>query len=183
MSFYQVAKETGKRLVISLKTAHLMASLHSDSGLHLPDPFHDKNIQVYERKLSKYPAWQKEYLDKCIGADDVRQNQSELILELDFYYLGELVDIQPSSGACIHSMSEPFEEDPLSQMGDSVLHNWLSHFKLEHHQLHASGHASKQEIFDMIAEIKPARVAPVHTHHAEMFPKGIELVKGKKVEL
>lgn len=183
MTFYETAQETGKKLVISLKTAHLVKTLGEDAGLKLPDPFHDGHIQVYERKLKAYPAWQKPFLDKCIEAADVRQTQDEVILELDFYYLGELVDIKPEKGACIHSMSEPFEEDPVSQIGDAVLHNWLKHFNLEHHQLHASGHASKQEIFDMVGEIGPRKVAPVHTHHAELFPKHLKIEKGQKIEI
>ena len=183
MTFYQTAKETGKKLVISLKTAHLIKALGEDSGLKLPDPFHNENIQVYERKLKNYPKWQKEYLDKCIEAADVKQNQEDVILELDFYYLNELIDIKPSKGACIHSMSEPFEEDPVSQMGEKVLFNWLKHFNLAHYQLHASGHASKQEIFDMIEEIKPRKVAPVHTHHPELFPRHLKIEKGQKIEI
>ncbi|VVB57045.1 Ribonuclease J [uncultured archaeon] len=183
MTFYQIAKETGKKLVISLKTAHLVQTLKQDEGLQMPDPFHNEHIQVYERKLTKYPAWQKEYLDKCIEAADVRQNQEDVLLELDFYYLNELVDIQPQMGACIHSMSEPFEEDPVSQMGEKVLFQWLNHFKLAHHQLHASGHASKEEIFQMIEEIDAKKVAPVHTHHPELFPRHLKIEKGQKIEI
>lgn len=175
-TFYEIAKESGRTLVISLKTAHLMEALAEDEALRLPKPFGDKHIAVYERKLKNYPAWQKDRLDACVQADWVHENQRNLIFELDFYYFGELVDVQPARGACIHSMSEPFEEDPMSQIGDEVLRNWLAHFGMDHHQLHASGHASKPEIMRMIGRVAPKRVFPIHTHAPELFSEaGVEV--------
>ncbi|MCL6088900.1 MAG: MBL fold metallo-hydrolase [Candidatus Marsarchaeota archaeon] len=186
-TFYSVAKETGRTIVISLKTAHLLQTLRSDAALGLPDPFSDKHIKVYERKLSKYPAWQKPLLEKCVDASFVHEHQKDLIFELDFYYFGELVDVQPAGGACIHSMSEPFEEDPMSQVGDEVLRNWLEHYKLAHHQLHASGHASRQEIMQMIGRVNPKQVFPVHTHAPELFKESGKptalLKKNEKCEI
>jgi len=81
----------------------------------------------------------------------------------------------------IHSMSEPFEEDPISQISDDVLTNWMSRFSMPRHQLHASGHASRSEIFEMITAIGAKRVFPVHTLHPEMFKGSEKVEKGVKV--
>ena len=97
--------------------------------------------------------------------------------------LSELIDVQPKGGACIHSMSEPFEDDPMSQLQDEVLHNWLEKFGFSHHQLHASGHAAKEEIFAIIGEIEAKKLAPVHTQGTELFPKHMKVEKGKRVEI
>ena len=108
-------------------------------------------------------------MDACIDSEYIHDNQKELIFELDFWQLTELVDVRPAGGECIHSMSEPFEEDPISQVSDDVLENWLLHFGMRRHQLHASGHASKSEIFEIVKEIDAKKIFPVHTLNPEMF--------------
>ena len=182
-TFYGLAKSTGRKIVISLKTAHLLNSLKGDERLALPDPLKDKNIEIYGREMLKYQGWETPLLEHTVGADWVKENQKGIIWELDFTQLTELIDVKPEGGACIHSMSEPFEEDPMSQLQDDVLHNWLDRFELQHHQLHASGHAAMQEIFAIIEGIEPKTLAPVHTHHTELFPEHVEIKKGKKIEI
>lgn len=182
-TFYGIAKETGRKLVISMKTAHLLLSLKDDPHVKLPDPLSDKNIEIYCREMKVYKDWEKQLMPHCIGSADVKDGQAERILELDFWQLTELIDIRPRGGDCVHSMSEPFEEDPISQVSDEVLKNWLAHFGMNWHQLHASGHASKSEVFDMIKEINVKKVIPVHTKEAELFPRGLIIEKGQKVNL
>jgi ribonuclease J len=176
-TFYELAKASGKTLVVSLKTAHLLRSLKDDKALALPDPFDDESIRVYKREMKIYKPWELPLLERCVDCNWVKGHQKEIIWELDFYQLTELIDVRPEpGGSCIHSMSEPFEEDPMSQLQDDVLQNWLGRFSLRHHQLHASGHASMSEIFDMVDEIKPTEVVPIHTRFPELFGK-----TGKKV--
>jgi len=82
-------------------------------------------------------------------------------------------------------MSEPFEEDPLSQISDDVLRRWAKKFNLNYHQLHASGHASMAEIFSFIEQINAEYVMPVHTTGADLF-KGDNIIKarrGEKIEI
>jgi len=181
-TFYTIAKESGRKLVISTKTAHLLQTLKGDP-VGLPDPFNDAHIEVYCRKMKMYKKFEKENMEKCASFEDVQKMQKECVFELDFYYLTELVDVKPQGGELIHSMSEPFEEDPISKIADGVLKNWCTHFKLQHHQFHASGHASEQEIFGIIEEIKPKKVVPVHTKKPEMFPKCAQLKKGESLEI
>jgi ribonuclease J len=185
-TFYEVARESGRELVISMKIAHLLNSL-KDDPIGLPDPFNDKRICVYCRKMKRYGKWEKEMMRRCVDSEYVRENQKGLVFELDFYHLTELVDVRPDGGECIHSMSEPFEEDPLSQVSDEVLENWLKHFGMRRHQLHASGHASKSEIFEIANEIGAKNVFPVHTLNPEMFGSACRnarvVEKGKEYKL
>jgi ribonuclease J len=169
-TFYSIAKEEGKDLIISQKTANLLLHLKEDP-INLPDPLKDKNIKILNRVKKTYKKWEKDLQLHCIGTDYIRKKQKDIILELDSYYMAELVDIEPKGGSLIHSMSEPFEEDPLSAMVDEVLRNWATAFNMGYHQLHASGHASKGDIFDMIRKIGAKKVFPVHTKEAELFRK------------
>jgi ribonuclease J len=63
-------------------------------------------------------------------------------------------------------MSEPFSEDDVN---DRVLHNWLEHFGLAFHQMHASGHASGPELLEIVRTMAPNAVYPIHTEHPEAF--------------
>lgn len=171
-TFHDVAKETGKTLVTTIKTAHLLLSLQDDVHLDTPHPFEDPHIRVYARQMLRPRPYEEEIRGKfqCVDFDWVKANQKKIIWELDFSQLQELIDVNPEpGGACIHSMSEPFEEDPLSQLQDEVLHNWLSRFSMTHHQFHASGHASMREIFGMCGEIGAKATIPVHTAHPGLF--------------
>jgi len=182
-TFYELAKKKGKTLVISMKTANLLLNLCKDEKLKLPNPAKDKAIEIYAREMKTYKTWEKEILGRTVGSDWVKENQKNVIWELDFTQLTELIDVKPEGGACIHSMSEPFEEDPMSQLQDEVLHNWLDEFGMPHHQLHASGHAAMSEIFGMIDKIEPKKLVPVHTHGCELFPKHLDVQKGKTIEI
>ena len=107
--------------------------------------------------------------DHVVDSDYVSKNQDRLIYHTDFSQLAELIDVRPSPGSVfIRSMSEPFEEDDVQ---DEVLRNWISSFKMSFHQAHASGHASKSEIFNMIRSVSPKVVIPVHTEHADLFSR------------
>jgi len=175
-TFRDVARASGRKFVVSAKVACLLESLKGDKNIKVPDPMRDPNMLVYVRTGMPRPyAFEKQYMDKLGSSDHVvdseyvAKHQNQLIYHTDFSQLAELIDVNPSPGSLfIRSMSEPFEEDDVQ---DEVLKNWLSSFKMDFHQAHASGHASKGEIFTMIRAIAPGVVIPVHTEHAELFPR------------
>jgi mRNA degradation ribonuclease J1/J2 len=65
-------------------------------------------------------------------------------------------------------MSEPFSEEDIE---DDVMHNWLDHFKMHFHQLHASGHLDRTQLAAMIRQIRPKKIFPVHTENPQLFKK------------
>jgi ribonuclease J len=187
-SFYNVAKQNARKIVISPKTACLLSRLVDDERLDLPDPLKDEHILVYyKRKKSgtfddtDYYVWERQFMDKMVTHEFVNKNQRKLIMDLDFYQFTELVDIRPKRGSCfIHSMSEPFSEEDIE---DKVLHNWLDHFGIQFHQLHASGHLNKEQIGSLINEIEPKITYPVHTENARLFKRisdNVQLVERGK---
>ncbi len=175
-SFYKVAVKNGRKLVISPKIAYLLGKLIKDEHLDIPDPTKDKHILVYYKRKksgnyddSDYFKWERQFLDKMVNSEYVHKNQKKLIMDLDFFQFGELIDIRPQRGSpFIHSMSEPFSEEDIE---DAVFHNWLDHFGMQFHQLHASGHLSKDQIGQVVTEINAKKVFPVHTENALLFKK------------
>jgi ribonuclease J len=191
-SFYTAAKNNGRQIVVSPKTAFLLRKLVKDERLNLPDPLNNKTILVYyKRKKSgkfdekDYYVWERQFMDEMVTHEFVRKNQRKLIMDLDFYQFAELIDIKPDrSSHFIHSMSEPFSEEDIE---DQVMHNWLNHFKMYFHQLHASGHMNRQQITRLINRVMPKRIFPIHTENQQLFKKAIKNVQrieyGKKYAL
>jgi ribonuclease J len=175
-SFYKVAVKNNRIIVITPKSAYLLSKLGKDKHLRLPDPLKDRHIKVYyKRKRSgkyddaDYYTWERPFMDRMVNAEYVHQHQAKLVMDLDFYQLAELIDIKPERGSLfIHSMSEPFSEEDIE---DEVLHNWLDHFGMRFHQLHASGHLNKAGVKKLVREIHAQRIFPVHTENPLAFNK------------
>src|SRR5206468_11196258 len=92
----------------------------------------------------------------------------KLIKHLRCYSVGEFIDIkQEKRSTFIHSLSEPFNEEMLIDY--RRLQNWLKHFDMSFVQSHASGHATGDEIKEMVREINPGVLFPIHTEHPELM--------------
>jgi len=187
-SFYNVAVKNQRNIVISPKTAYLLSKLIQDEHLDLPDPLKTEHILVYYRRKKSgtyddadYYLWERQFMDKLVGYEFVHKNQSKLIMDLDFYQFAELIDIRPDRGShFIHSLSEPFSEEDIE---DEVLHNWLNHFGMQFHQLHASGHLNKEQIAQLVTEIGAKKIFPVHTENAQLFKqisRNTEIIEREK---
>ncbi len=175
-TYRDVARATGRKFVVSVKVAHLLESLCKENLMDAPNPMTDENMLVYVRTgMAGRNAYERRYLD-LVGKHDhvvesgfVKKNQRKLIFHTDFSQLPELIDACPEDHSLfIRSQSEPFEEDDIRE---DILQNWLLHLKLDYHHAHASGHASMTEVFDMLKEIAPRTVIPVHTEHPELFSR------------
>jgi len=76
-------------------------------------------------------------------------------------------------------MSEPYIEEDIE---DQVIHNWLDHFEMQFHQLHAYRHMNKQQITGPINYIKPKRIFPIHTENQQLSKKSVETFRLQKTE-
>jgi ribonuclease J len=184
-SFFQVAQQTDRALVINLKQAYLL-ELFRASGIATPR-IDDDHIRVYiPRKMwgvwkddrfsekiqrEDYDYWEREFLDhaNAVSARDIRENQDDYIFRCDFFELKELIDVKPTAGSCyIRSVCEPFDIE--MELDLKKAENWLTHFGLyPYTQIHASGHLNYDEIRDVIETVQPKTLIPVHTQHPEVF--------------
>jgi ribonuclease J len=179
-TLYQAARAAEREFVVSMKTAHLLATSAPLLGTEAPVPGRAPGVRVYRRTKKKYYKFEQPFLDDSVDAPYIRAHAGEILLELGLQHFAEMVDIRPEAGsAYIHSMSEPFSEDDVD---DRVLHNWIDHFGLGFHQFHASGHCSATELWETVRKAQPRTLVPIHTEHPEAFEKaGVALhlpVKG-----
>jgi ribonuclease J len=167
-TLYRAAQAAGRDLVVSVRTAHLLTEVapRFPAG-GIPVPGSSPGLAVYARRKQKTFVWERPYLAAALTAEEVRRHGRRYLLALDLAHFPELIDLRPPRGSpFVHSMSEPFSEDDVS---DRVLHNWLDHFGLAFHQMHASGHASGPELLDLVRASGARQVFPIHTEHPEAF--------------
>jgi ribonuclease J len=183
-TFASVAKDNDRKFVVSTRAALLLDTL-AGTGLKVPKLGRDFLVYARRKKSCEfvekdYFEWERPYIEDAVNFEFINKHQSEVLLNLDFYHFAELVDIQPEHGGhFIHSMSEPYSEEDL---GAEVMQNWLKHFGLGFHQVHASGHCSRGEIEEIVKKIKPKQLFPVHTEHPEMF-KGLAGQVYERIEI
>ncbi len=167
-TLHAAAQRAGRELVVSARTAHLLSSIAPRwPGTPLPLPGTPGGVLVHQRKKKKFYEYEKPYLDTALSSEQLREQGRRYLLALDLAHFPELIDLRPPRGTpFIHSMSEPFSEDDVD---DQVMHNWLDHFGLTFHQMHASGHASTSELFEIVRSVRPGAIYPIHTEHPEAF--------------
>lgn len=114
--------------------------------------------------------WKKSIIqamsEKKVTFKEISKSPGEYFIRLDYYSFQNLIDIKPNGGVCIKSYTEPL--DPEMAVTEEKLNNWLKHFGIYHHgnppeRIHSSGHATAEEIFDLVEKINPDKVIFVHT--------------------
>lgn len=205
VTFYNVAQNTDRELVVSLKQAYI---LNLFTGQGYPEI---KDVIIYQPRRGwglidensfacvedewlctsdidptqiqrDYKKWERDFLDRdnTINYQDLQKEPEEYIFRCDFFELKELIDIKPEDAVYIKSSTEPFDDQ--MQINEEKVKNWLDLFNIRYinRGFHASGHANGKEILDMIREINPEKLYPIHTEHPEKFDiltdDGIEVV-------
>ena len=176
-TLYAAARAAGREFVVSARAGYLLTAIgpRFPAGT-VPIPGVTEGLRVYGRKKKRYATWERPFLETAIDSAEVRAHGERYLLALDLMNFPELIDLRPPRGApFLHSMSEPFSEDDVS---DLVMHNWLDHFGLTFHQMHASGHASGRELLEIVRSVGARATYPIHTEHPEAFggaDRGIRL--------
>lgn len=177
-TFFRIAKDLGKTLVINFKHACFLEQYGKDAQLDVPR-IKDPNLALLKPKRLTGTYCDDDYTDayiKCrlhyqniVTATDIRKNPSKYMIVLNFWYFSDLVDLKPTHGLYIHSLSEPFNEE--MEVSYNRMGNWLNHFHLEYFQSHCSGHINGEDLTQLIKTIHPKTLYPIHTEHPGLFRK------------
>jgi ribonuclease J len=177
-TFYTIAKDLGKILVINFKHACFLEQYHQDKKLHVP-PVTDPHLALFKPKRLTGTYIDEDYTDtyikkrlpynNIITAEDITKNPSHYIMVLNFWYFSDLIDLKPKNGVYVHSLSEPFNEE--MEISYERMRNWLDHFGIEFFQSHCSGHINGDDLTELITTVHPKKLYPVHTEYPELFKK------------
>lgn len=191
LTFFDIARRTSRRLVITPKDAFLLDKMRLVDA-RLPE-LSDPNWSVFHDPKSRRDGWEKHLIARHGGEyvrpQEISGNQSDYILCFSFFDLNDLVDVKPQGGIYIYSTSEAFSEE--MEMDVWRLSNWLDRFGIEPvgfgvpdkaegasgrpckpsfvSGFHASGHASGDELIEVARAMEPKIVIPVHTEQPHLF--------------
>ncbi len=179
-TFRDIAKQLGRKLVVTPKDAYLLEQMHVIDP-NIPTPSED-GISVLRAPRASRSGWEKELLDRFDGhttdAATVRKQPSDHILCLSYWDIGSLIDIEPTGGTYIYSASEAYDEE--QKIDHERLSNWLEYFHLdkvgglpgaEKGPFHASGHIDGPGMEWVIETIGPKKILPVHTQKLGWFER------------
>jgi len=186
--FRAIAQEAGRKLVITLKDAYILHAMKNVDGIdRLKDICIYKDLKVSREGYEKMIM--ENYPGKLLDPSDIRKKPEQYICCFSFFDIKNMLDIKTTNGTYIYSSSEAHGEE---QKIDFVrLKNWLTKFNFKikgfHVEIgenksvtvipeknyHASGHASASDILEIINQINPEIVMPIHTEAPDFFKEKI----------
>ncbi|KYK33030.1 MAG: hypothetical protein AYK22_09140 [Thermoplasmatales archaeon SG8-52-3] len=125
------------------------------TGTYIDEDYTD----MYIKKRLNYP--------NIITAEEITKRQRDYMVVLNFYYFNMLIDLKPKGGLYIHSLSEPFNEE--MEISYERMKAWIKHFNLKFVQSHCSGHINGTDLKELIKNVTPKVLFPIHTEHPGIF--------------
>jgi ribonuclease J len=177
-TFRDIAKDLGRRLVVTLKDAYLLEQMNViDSAIPRPD---EEGMAILTTPRASRESWMdrvmEEFPASLVDAKTIRARQSDYILCLSYWDITNLIDIEPEAGTYIYSSSEAYDEE--QAFDHQRLVNWLELFHMkrvgglpgsEKGPFHASGHIDGKGMEWLIETIQPGKLLPVHTQKLGWF--------------
>lgn len=182
-SVVAASESAGRVVLVSLRMARML-EVFNLLGV-MPKELLPGNgrVEVFlERKGSglldkqDYHGWEREYLDKLLDRGlrlftdiDVAPHQGRYTLVLNSPDdVLDLLLVRPMEDSLfIYSASEPHNEE--QEIDKERLDNWLTILGMKSVQVHASGHANREELEHIIKTTSPKKVIPIHTENPHLF--------------
>ena len=177
-TFFNIAKENGRKFVVKINDAYFLKHLSQDKHLDVPN-IDDEDIIIYLPKRGSgqyldrdYKGKDKEFLDlhNCWTAEQIAVRPNKVLCAIGFYSFTALIDMKIKSGArYIHSASEPYNEE--QELSQERIDAWIEHFGMHKFQSHCSGHARGRDLLEAVSEIGAKTLYPIHTEHPQEYRK------------
>ncbi len=177
-TFFNIAKENGRKFVVKINDAYFLKHLSQDKHLDVPN-IDDEDIIIYLPKRGSgqyqdkdYKGKDKEFLDlhNCWTAEQIAARPNKVLCAIGFYSFTALIDMKIKSGArYIHSASEPYNEE--QELSQELIDVGIEYFGMDKCESHCSGHARGRDILEAVKEIDAKHLYPVHTEHPEIYKK------------
>ncbi len=183
-SILEASKNNKREFVVSMKLAYLIRALGGMSPLGLSDVkilIPKKGWGLIDRKdvsrelLEKdYEKWEREFIggENSLTYKELQKSPEKFVVSMNLWEINQLADIKPEGAIWIKSTCEPFNEE--MELDEERKKNWLSHFQIKEYFAHASGHASRTELIDIVKTISPKMLFPIHTENPSGFKNHLE---------
>ncbi len=178
-TIFESVKANKREFVVNLKLAYLLYALDQDS------PFSLNEVKILVSKKSwgligkpsidcklvdqDYSKWERDFIrrENSITSEELCKEPMKYVVSMNMWELNQLTDIKPKNAIWIKSSCDPFCDE--MELDEERKKNWLDHFGIKEYSTHASGHASGDEIKEIIKQINPITLIPIHTENPELF--------------
>lgn len=184
--------QVGRTLVLSPEAAHIYAATGGDLD-QVALYRRSRDLKALEAETA--PAWLSSLFTSgvtVLDAASVRANPAAYLLQLFYWDINELVDLRaPAGSVFIHSNGEPLGRyDPAYEF----FTRWLDQFGIDLAYAGATGHASSVHLHEIVGEIRPGVVMPIHSKNPELlevpgidrilpeFGASYEIATGRRIE-
>jgi hypothetical protein len=150
--------------------------LSKDPKLGLPN-YDDKDIVIYKPKQVSGTYSDGDYYGEDVSlvnlgnaktASEISGNPGRYLCAFGFFNFTYLIDLHIRGGSVyIHSASEPYNEEQV--LSQERVDNWLDKFCMARHQIHCSGHAKGQDLFEIVKDIDARMLFPIHSEFPELY--------------
>ena len=188
-SFRSIALATGRQLVLTPKDAHLLTLLHAvDPAVEID--FGPGGMRILEEpSAGRASPWlalvRARYGDAHLSPLEIERTPGRWILCFSFFDCNDLVDLRAATpgGLWLYSSSEAHGEE--QEFDFRRLQAWIEWARMrsvgfryvvdragdtrltfDHPEdlgHHASGHATQEELLELVRRANPRRLVPVHT--------------------
>jgi ribonuclease J len=190
--FLDAAHQTGRTLLLQPKDAYLLGALHRIEPDAFPAPDCGKHIGLFDDPKSAPRPWERETREAwsapIVRAENVSKKPGDFILADSLWDLNDLPDLEGiSGGVYFFSNSRAYDDEQAADL--DRLRNWVRWLGLDlvgdpddksSPCLHASGHASGDELADFVRTVHPEILIPIHTEDPEWWK---ETLKGSGIEV
>jgi len=192
-TFREVARQTGRGLVIQPRDAYLLEALARVS----PDfqaLWEDPAIRLHDDPKSRPQAWEQDlrarWRERTVRPSEISKDPGAWILCYSLLDLNDLLDIEPGSlagGVYLYANSPAYDEEQAVDL--ERLRAWVRHLGMrmegdpdddDAQPLHASGHAGEPELVEFVRAVRPKALVPVHTQNPGRWE---ELLKGTGISV
>ncbi|BDG18901.1 hypothetical protein TthSNM11_11040 [Thermus thermophilus] len=194
LSCLEVAREVGRRLVVTAKDAYLLWGLAEAE----PDPWERVlgEVLVLKEDKNRTSGWERALWDEApvqgASPEEVAQDLGSYLLALGFYEVNRLLDLRllerkagrvPRRGAYIFSNSYWADQEQILDL--EVLLRWLEALDLRllpedlaalpqdpqgvRNPFHTSGHAPEADLREVAERLRPRYLLPIHTERPERW--------------
>jgi ribonuclease J len=180
-TFSSMAKNYGWKYIITEMDAYFYYLLNKKaaySTMRDPNIIRDDHIFILKRGAPRF-EWQKEirHIMDVSGKAGRFLNYCDLRSLGDKYivYITHLNDLMMRNldfkrrGLFISSSLDPYSEEFLDNT--KTIRGQLEPYGIPAYRVQASGHATPHDIINLIEEIKPKFLIPIHTEHPQFFRK------------
>lgn len=184
ISFLQIARDTGRELVILPNDAYLLDAMLMVEEDQRVSSLDEPGFRIYWEHMGSTSKWREQIRDRYPGLgitpQEVARRQGDYICCFSFFDVQELAYIKPVPGSVwISSNCEPFNEE--MQIDQDRLLNWIRWFGMEYvggdaghnSPFHVSGHASGKDLVEIVRTIRPKKLIPVHCAQPQLYAERV----------